>query len=566
MSRQNHVRWMGVVGVALVVAVTVSTAGAAGRPRSALDEAERRDPTPGVETIVLRFVHIPAESFVDTLEQLARNPQLHEGLEQMPIAVNEPANAVVLMAPPEIAAVLARGADELDQPNEFLMHERERDAEELAWQVEMEERKRDFDRDQVEFELEMDRQRLELDRQEAAARLEMEAAKRRLAQPPAPRMAPQGRSLRMAPGRAVPPSQAARPPWALPGRGRRPEGEPPRPPQPGREGRKPVAPPRQPLALRAERPGHPPTPPEHEEAQRHRREYVERIEAEQRKFSEMLDQHQREAEQHLMELERKRQHLMEEHRRRLEAFGSRLNPEQREAHERALHEQMEAMEKAQHQIREAIENQHRHLKDRLEDLERQKHRAMEESPGPMPPRHEEARRREPDRPEPRRREGGRPGPEGEPPRLGPGPMDPGLGRLLTPDGREALGLSDEQVEQITNLVRRLRQHVEETREGIRDKLRRAGPEDREHLLRAIKEKMAGRWGEHRRNITERLAEILNPDQRERLKQWVREHGSAERPGLREQEPPTRPPEDRPRGRKGPHHPADETRAPTHRLM
>ncbi|MEA3368228.1 MAG: hypothetical protein U9R68_08960, partial [Planctomycetota bacterium] len=175
MSRQNHVRWMGVVGVALVVAVAVSTAGAAGRPRSALDEVERPHRPPEVQTIVLRFVHIPAESFVDTLEQLARNPKLRERLEQMPMAVNEPANAVVLIAPPEVAAVFARVADELDQPNEFLMHEREREVE------------------------------------EAATRLRLEAAKRHLAQPVPPPMAARGRGPRMEPGRGGPPSQAARP-------------------------------------------------------------------------------------------------------------------------------------------------------------------------------------------------------------------------------------------------------------------------------------------------------------------------------------------------------------------
>ena len=466
MSRRRYVRWIGVASVALGLAAAVSVAGAARWQHSALDEVEGRHREPEVETVVLRFAHIPAESFVETLDQLARNPHVREHLEQMPLAVNEPANAVVLIAPPEVADMMRGMAEQLDQPNEFRVHEWERDAEEAAMRAEMEERERHLDRESAEFELEMDRQRLDLQRQDAERhRHEQEDAERH----------------------------------------------------------------------RHER----------EEVERHRHEQLQRLENEQRNVGEMFERHRQEAEQHLKELDRKRHQLEEEHRRRMEEFGDRLAPAQREAHERALHEHMKDLDRAREEVRRSVEEAHRQLGERLGDLERKKHEMMRE-PREGEPRPEKPRRREPDRPELRRREGDRPRPEGEPQGLGRGPVIPGLGRLLTPGGREALGLSDEQVEQITNLVRRLHQHMQETFEGIRDKMRRAGPEDRQRLLREMKEKMAGRWGEHHRAVMDRLAEILRPDQHERLKEWMGSRGPGDRPGPREPRMPDRPRPDRPR--------------------
>jgi hypothetical protein len=172
MSRRRYIRWIGVAAVALGIAAAVSVAGAARRDRSALDEVEGRRRAPEVEPVVLRFVHIPAESFVETLKQLGENPHVRDHLAQMPLAVNEPANAVVLIAPPEVADIMRGMADQLDQPNEFLVHEREREAEEFARDAEMRDRQRAFDRDQAQFELEMGRRRLELQRHDAAMRPE----------------------------------------------------------------------------------------------------------------------------------------------------------------------------------------------------------------------------------------------------------------------------------------------------------------------------------------------------------------------------------------------------------
>ena len=507
MSRQSCVRWIAVVAVVAGLAAVAASAGAAHRERSALDEGEREHGRPEIETVVLRFAHIPAESFVETLQQLAEHPEIRKGLDQMPLAVNEPANAVVLIAPPEVADAMRHMAEELDQPNEFFMHERERDAEELAWQVEMEERKRDFDRDQAEFELEMKSRYLDL-KSEWAQR-------HRGPEPAGPRDVPL-RQHAEAERRRHEMEHAER---------RRHEME-----EAERHRHE---------MEEAERRRH-----EMEGAERHRREHLERIEAEQRELEEMFNQHRREAEQHLKELDRKRDEIQEAHRRRIEEFGDRLSPDQREAHERALHEHMKNLERAREEARRKIEEAHRQLEERLRDLERKKHEMME-GPHPEKPGREEPRRREPVRPAPRLR---RAVPEGEAARPQLGPELVPFGGLLSPRGREAIGLSDEQVEQIRHLAERLRRHMQETMEGVREKMRRVGPEERERILRELKEKMAGRWGDQRRAVMERLGDILTADQRERLKDWMRERRG---PAPERRDPrPERPQRGRPRGSRG----------------
>jgi hypothetical protein len=69
--------------------------------------------------LVLHFKYIPAESFVQTLKQLGSNSSLGEALRQVPIALNEPANSVVFIGPPELGEFFAAIAKGLDQPNEF---------------------------------------------------------------------------------------------------------------------------------------------------------------------------------------------------------------------------------------------------------------------------------------------------------------------------------------------------------------------------------------------------------------------------------------------------------------
>jgi hypothetical protein len=113
--------------VGLFLAGAASFSDAAGPPGRG-EKAEGPPPKP----MVLRFKYIPAESFIDTLKQLGRNPRVGEVLEQIPVALNQQANAVVVLAPPEAAEFLTIIAKGLDQPNEFraiMMQQEQREME-----------------------------------------------------------------------------------------------------------------------------------------------------------------------------------------------------------------------------------------------------------------------------------------------------------------------------------------------------------------------------------------------------------------------------------------------------
>jgi hypothetical protein len=97
---------------------------------------------PPPKPLVLRFHYIPAGSFVDTLARLGRGNRLGEGLAKIPMAVNEPANAVVIIAPPEVADFLATIAKGLDQPNEFRATREEQGRKEAGFRLKMEEARR----------------------------------------------------------------------------------------------------------------------------------------------------------------------------------------------------------------------------------------------------------------------------------------------------------------------------------------------------------------------------------------------------------------------------------------
>jgi len=86
-----------------------------------------RPERPGAEPeiLVLRFENIPAESFMNTLEQLAHNDRLGPILSQVPRALNREANAVVVVVPPLLADRLRDIAAQLDEPTGF--HERARE-------------------------------------------------------------------------------------------------------------------------------------------------------------------------------------------------------------------------------------------------------------------------------------------------------------------------------------------------------------------------------------------------------------------------------------------------------
>ncbi len=390
MSRHTpvRVRWSRLILAVIVMAVLSATAGAARRPRSALDEVQRGGGPPDVEVLVLRFAHIPAESFVDTLEQLGENEEFGRALEQVPRALNEPANAVVLVVPPEVADAVRRMADRIDQPNEFAIHQQEREAEAAAVRAEMEERERAFDRDQAEFDLEMDRRRLELEKAEAEARLRLEAAKRPLARPPTPpppppmdtrRRGPRCEPECRCPNRGTPRCRDAGAP--CPPGCRCPHHGPPRkafrrgggpklmpgpraerPPQPRRLERERGPRPLQPERLRRphrDRPG-----PREAEEREHRREAEER-------------EHRREAD----EREARREAEEREHRREADEREARRRDIDRRRER--IHRELRELERHEAEIRRehendvrreagGIEERLREVRGRLEGLEQKK--------------------------------------------------------------------------------------------------------------------------------------------------------------------------------------------------
>ncbi|MDK1032062.1 MAG: hypothetical protein QGD94_08660, partial [Planctomycetia bacterium] len=86
------------------------------------------------EVVVLVFKQIPAQSFVRTMEQLLRATDV---LRSVKMAINEPANAVVILGPRDITAKLARAAKQLDVPNQFHENMRRREMRERKMHAEM---------------------------------------------------------------------------------------------------------------------------------------------------------------------------------------------------------------------------------------------------------------------------------------------------------------------------------------------------------------------------------------------------------------------------------------------
>jgi len=182
MTRRSF-RWLvAALCVGFIAATTVSARGRGGRregparplARSA-EDAHRREPPherPGedIHVHILRLQHIPAESFMEVLEQLGRAPKFREMLEQIPVAMNEHANAIVIIGPPKVMELFERIAEGLDAPSEF--HERMRDQEMGRRRQEME-----IHTQQKHREMEM---RAEMAKRE----LEMRARAGRMGPPP----------------------------------------------------------------------------------------------------------------------------------------------------------------------------------------------------------------------------------------------------------------------------------------------------------------------------------------------------------------------------------------------
>ena len=90
------------------------------QPRREREEDEDdEDDEDGIAPMVLRLEHISAQSFADTLKQLGRNPELGKALEKIPFAVNEEANAVVIIGPEEVREFIEKIARGLDRASEY---------------------------------------------------------------------------------------------------------------------------------------------------------------------------------------------------------------------------------------------------------------------------------------------------------------------------------------------------------------------------------------------------------------------------------------------------------------
>ena len=79
------------------------------------------------QVLVLHLEHISTDSFLDTMEQLAETPEIGRILKQIPHAMNEESNTIVVIAPTELAAMIERIADGIDKPNEYRNNVRRRE-------------------------------------------------------------------------------------------------------------------------------------------------------------------------------------------------------------------------------------------------------------------------------------------------------------------------------------------------------------------------------------------------------------------------------------------------------
>ncbi|MFP4054084.1 MAG: secretin N-terminal domain-containing protein [Phycisphaerae bacterium] len=87
----------------------------------------RRGDRPRPKMLVLHLQHISADSFLQTMKQLGETPEIGKILKQIPHAVNEESNTIVVIAPPELIAMVEQIADGVDKPNEHRRNARRRE-------------------------------------------------------------------------------------------------------------------------------------------------------------------------------------------------------------------------------------------------------------------------------------------------------------------------------------------------------------------------------------------------------------------------------------------------------
>ncbi|MFW5817752.1 MAG: hypothetical protein ACOCWV_04345 [Planctomycetota bacterium] len=76
------------------------------------------------DVLIYQFKHIHVDSFINTLKQLARSKHVAPHIKDVPHAVNEQSNTMVMLAPPELTRLVKQIAEGVDKPNPREMRRR----------------------------------------------------------------------------------------------------------------------------------------------------------------------------------------------------------------------------------------------------------------------------------------------------------------------------------------------------------------------------------------------------------------------------------------------------------
>jgi hypothetical protein len=127
-----------------------------------------------------------------------------------------------------------------------------------------------------------------------------------------------------------------------------------------------------------------------------------------------------------------------------------------------------------------------------------------------------------------------------------------LMRLIGPEARERLGLSDQQVERIRGILSGIRENAGQMAERMRGAMKDVPPQERAERMRDMLEKGAAERARRVRGAEEAVMKVLSPEQREKFERWQRERGpEAGQPSAPSERPrPENPPPGRMRSRPG----------------
>jgi hypothetical protein len=95
-----------------------------------------------------------------------------------------------------------------------------------------------------------------------------------------------------------------------------------------------------------------------------------------------------------------------------------------------------------------------------------------------------------------------------------------LGRLLTPRGREELGLSDDQAAKIEEILADVRGEVQGMVGRMREAMADTPPDERAELMRRMTERLREERARRMEAVRGRVLDVLTPDQRERAERWL----------------------------------------------